>query len=59
LVFQAVVLRRVHGISRFHNVKPIIWGQLNAWDVARYVAVVEEVEEANLDSGGGRRRVEV
>ena len=35
------------------------WGWLNAWDAARYVALVKEVEEANLDSGGGRRRVEV
>jgi hypothetical protein len=59
LVFQAVILHRVRGITRFHHVKPIIWGWLNAWDVARYVALVNEAEEANLDSGGGKRRVEV
>ncbi len=42
-----------------HNVKQIIWGRLDAWDAARYVTVVKEVEEANLDSGGGGRRVSV
>ena len=26
LVFQACILWRVRGISRFHDVKPIIWG---------------------------------
>ena len=26
LVFQTCILRRVRGISRFHDVKPIIWG---------------------------------
>jgi len=26
LVFQACIIRRVRGISRFHDVKPIIWG---------------------------------
>jgi len=26
LVFQACILRRVRGISRVHDVKPIIWG---------------------------------
>jgi hypothetical protein len=59
LVFQAVTLRRVCGITQFHNVQPIIWGWLDAWDAARYIALVREVEEANLDSGGGRRRMEV
>ena len=59
LVFQAVILRRVRGITRFHEVKPIIWGRLDAWDAGRFVALVKELEEANLDSGGGGRRVEV
>ncbi len=59
LVFQAVILCCVRGIIRFHEVKPIIWGWLDAWDAARYVALVKEVKEANLDSGGGGRRVEV
>ncbi len=59
MVFQAVILHRVRGITQFHNVKPIIWGWLNAWDVARYVALVKEVKKPNLDSGGGGRRVEV
>jgi hypothetical protein len=59
LVFQAVILCRVCGITQFHDVKPIIWGRLDAWDMARYVALVKEVEEANLDSRGGGRRVEV
>jgi hypothetical protein len=59
LVFQAVILCRVYGITRFHDVKPIIWGWLDAWDAARYVALDKEVKEANLDSGGGGRRVEV
>ncbi len=59
MVFQAGILRRVRGITQFHNVKPIIWGLLDAWDAARYVALVKEVEEANLVSGGGGRRVEV
>jgi hypothetical protein len=26
LIFQACILRRVRGIYRFHDVKPIIWG---------------------------------
>ena len=43
------VFRRVRGISRFHDVKPINWGRLDAWDVERYVALVREVEEATLD----------
>ena len=55
MVFQAVILRRVRGISRFHNVKPMVWGRLDAWDAGRYVALVKEVEEANLDSSGGGR----
>jgi hypothetical protein len=55
LVFQACVLQRVRGISCFHDVKPIIWGRLNAWDARRYVALVREVEEANLNVGGGGR----
>jgi hypothetical protein len=59
LVFQVVNFRRVCGISQFHDVKPIVWGQLDAWDAGRYVELVKEVEEANLDSSGGRRRVEV
>jgi hypothetical protein len=59
LVFHAVILCRVRGITHFHNVKPIIWGRLDTWDVARYFALVKEVKEANLDSGGGGRRVEV
>ncbi len=54
-----VNFRRVCGISQFHDVKPIVWGQLDAWDAGRYVELVKEVEEANLDSSGGRRRVEV
>jgi len=53
LVFQACVLWRVRGISRFHDVKPIIWDRLDAWDVERYVALVREVEEATLDVSGG------
>jgi hypothetical protein len=59
LVFQVVILRRVRGITRFHDVKPVVWGRLDAWDAGRYVALVKEVEEANLDSGGGGRRVDV
>jgi hypothetical protein len=53
LVFQACILQTVRGISRFHDVKPIIWGRLDAWDAERYVALVREVEEATLDVGGG------
>ena len=53
LVFLAVILRRVRGINRFHNVKLIIWGQQDAWDAARYVALVKEVKEANRDAGSG------
>jgi hypothetical protein len=53
LVFQACALWRVRGISRFHDVKPIIWGRLDAWDTGHYVALVREVEEATLDIGGG------
>ena len=53
LVFQTCILQRVHGISRFHDVKPIIWGQLDALDAERYVALVREVEEATLDVSGG------
>ncbi len=59
LVFQAVILCCIHGITQFHDIKPIIWGWLDAWDAARYVALVKEVEEANLDLGGGGRRVAV
>jgi hypothetical protein len=59
LVFQAVILCRIRGISRFHDVKPIVWGRLDAWDAGRYVALVKEVEEANLNSSGGGRQVEV
>ncbi|KAL3812075.1 hypothetical protein ACHAXA_002879 [Cyclostephanos tholiformis] len=50
LVFQGVILRRVRGITRFHDVKPIVWNRLNAWDAGRYVALVKGVEEAYLDS---------
>ena len=53
MIFQACVLRRVRGISRFHDVKPIIWGQLDEWDAGRYVALVRAVEEATMDVGGG------
>jgi len=53
LVFQACALWRVRGISRFHDVKPIIWGRLNAWDAGCYVALGREVEEATLDVGRG------
>jgi hypothetical protein len=59
LVFQEVILRRIRGITQFHDVKPIIWGWLDTWDAVRYVALVKEVEEVNLNSGGGGRRVEV
>ncbi len=55
LVFQVVILRRVRGISQFHDVKPIVWGWLDAWDAGRYVALVKEVKEANLDSSGSGR----
>ncbi len=53
LVFQVCDLWRVRGISRFHDVKPNFWGQLDAWDAGRYVALVREVEEATLDVGRG------
>ncbi|KAL3806424.1 hypothetical protein ACHAXA_007766, partial [Cyclostephanos tholiformis] len=43
----------------FHDVKPIVWNRLDAWDAGWYVALVKGVEEAYLDSGGGGRRVEV
>jgi hypothetical protein len=59
LVFQVVILHRVHGISQYHEVKPIVWGQLDAWDKGRYVALVKEVKEVNLDTSGGWRRVGV
>ena len=55
LVFLACILQRVRGISRMHDIKPIIWGRLDAWDAERYVALVREVEEATLDVGGGGR----
>ena len=53
LVFQACILWRVHAISRFHDVKPIIWGWLDTWDTGHSVALVKEVEEATLNIGGG------
>ena len=59
LVFQAVILRRVRGITRFHDVKPFVLGRLGTWDAGRYVMLVKEVEEAHLDSSGVRKRVEV
>ncbi len=43
----------MRGVDRFHNVKPIIWGRLDAWDAGQYVALVKGIEEANLDIGGG------
>ncbi len=43
----------MQGVDCFHNVKPIIWGWLDAWDVGRHVARVKAVEEANLNVGGG------
>ena len=58
LVFQVVILRRVHGTTRFQNVKPIVWDWFDAWDAGRYVALVRGVKEASLDSIGDRRRVE-
>ena len=57
LVFQAVILCRIRGITRFHDIKPIVWNRLDAWDVGRYVALVKGIEEAYLDSSGGGRRV--
>ncbi len=45
--------------TRFHDVKPVVWGWLDAWDVGRYVTLMKEVKEVKLDSGGGGRRVEV
>ncbi|KAL3826902.1 hypothetical protein ACHAXA_000870, partial [Cyclostephanos tholiformis] len=59
LVFQAVILHRVRGITRFHEVKPVIWGWLDAWDMERYIALVKVVKEAKLASSGGGRRVAV
>jgi hypothetical protein len=53
LVFQACILCWVRGIDHFHDVKPIIWGWLDAWDAGWYMALVKAVEEANLDAGGG------
>ena len=53
LVFQACIIWQVRGISRFHDVKPIIWGRLDAWDKGWYVTLVKDIEEANLDIGGG------
>ncbi len=53
MVFQACILWRVRGISHFHDVKPIIWGRLDAWDAERYVTLVREVEVATLNVGGG------
>ena len=59
LVFQTVILRHVRGITRFDDIKPIVWGQLDAWDAGRYVALVKGVKEVSLNSSGGGRRVEV
>jgi hypothetical protein len=53
LVFQAVLLCRVRGVDRFHDVKPIIWGWLDAWEAGQHVALVKAIEEASLDVGGG------
>jgi hypothetical protein len=43
LVFQAIILHRVRGVDRFHDVKPIIWGWLDAWDTGPHVALVKAV----------------
>jgi hypothetical protein len=40
-------------LTPFHYVKPIIWGQLNAWDAGRNLALVKAIKEANLNAGGG------
>ena len=53
LVFQACICCRICGIDCFHNVKPVIWGWLDAWDAGCYVALVKAFEEANKDVGGG------
>ena len=53
LVFQACILWQVRGISRFQDVKPIIWGRPDAWDKGWYVALVKDIKEANLDIVGG------
>jgi hypothetical protein len=53
LVFQACIVCQVRGIDSFHDVMPIIWGQLNAWDAGRYLALVKAAKEANPDTGGG------
>ncbi len=53
LVFQAIILCWVRGVDRFHDVKPIIWGWLDAWDAGWHVALVKAVKEANLNVGGG------
>ena len=43
----------MRGVDRFHDIKPIIWGRLDAWEAGLYVALVKAVKEANLDVGGG------
>ena len=53
LVFQTCILCQVRGIFCFHDVKPVIWGWLNAWGAGQYVALVKAVEEASKDADGG------
>jgi hypothetical protein len=53
LVFHACILCQFWVIDCFHDVKPIIWCWLSAWDAGWYVALVKAIEEANLNAGGG------
>ena len=49
-VVAAAIARRQN--QSIPHVKPIILGRLDAWDKGRYVALVKDVKEANLDIGG-------
>ena len=53
LVFAACILRKVKDVKRASDIKRLIRDQLDAWEAARYCALVKGVEEEALVCGFG------
>ena len=52
-IFAPCILRKTRGKKTFAETKPLIRGRLEAWKNGHYLALVKDIEEANLEDGWG------
>ena len=53
MIFAPCILRKMQGKKTFAETKPLIRGRLEAWKNGHYLALIKDIEEANLEDGWG------